>query len=564
MAQNNLIYGFLPVFILLSGCGGCPKKTEEAVLNGQGESAKSTLTIGISQEPDSLFSPFREMFAAEEVASAGGYTLTRFNENWHLEPWAAQEIPTKENGLLEIYKESGHEKMRVTWHIKKDFAWPDGMPLTADDFIFAYKLWSDPDQEIIDRTYIEKIEKMESKGDDKRTLIVTWKEPYAYYHNYRQHEALPRHLVEPLYLQAPDQIRKSKFGQIPSFAGAFTVKEWVPGSHIIAERNLKASGIALPVLDEIVWRFIPQTNTLGANLVSGSIDAISFGLSLDQAIELESRHKNDFDFHYTPGLVWEHIDMNLDNEILKDKRVRQALAYGANRAGIVKNIFFDRQPIAHGTEPDKSPYHNPNIKRYDFDPDKARALLLEAGWKLNKDTQIREKDGKPLRLVLQSTSGDKSRERVEQLLQSQWRDIGIDIEIKNQPAKVFFGETMRRRKFEALAMFSWLKDPLKVSDTLWRCDYVPSEKNNFLGQNMSGWCNHQVDELLKQAARELDDAKRQKIGQQVEALFAEDLPSLPLFFRLEISVTKKGLKNWKPTGTLQAVGWNSSEWRWHQ
>lgn len=557
----------IPITILtalLSSCGGCQKMNDNnaEVASANTDNKKKTLTIGISQEPDSLFIPFKEMMASEEVVRAGTYTLTYFDENWRIVPWAAKEIPSIENGQLELFTENGVQKMRTTWHIREDFNWPDGKPLTADDFVFSHKLMMDPNQEVVDRTVGEKIEKMESAGADKRTLIVTWKEPYAYFHNYRQHDPVPKHLVEPLYNQAPDQLKKAPFGQAPALAGSYTIKEWVPGSHIIAEKNPQAKSTLLSsYFDEIVWRIIPETNTLESNLVAGSVDAISpTGISLDQATQFEKRHKDQFDFYYTEGLVWEHVDFNLDNEIFKDKRVRHALAYGCDREGIAQSLFNGRQPVAHGTEPPKSPYYNDAIKKYLFDQEKAKKLLDEAGWILKPGNPIREKDGKPLRFTIMTTSGNKSRERVEQLLQSQWRDIGVDVQIKNEPAKVFFGETMRKRKYEGMAMYAWLKDPLKVSDTLWRCDNIPSAKNNFQGQNQPGWCNKKADELLRLASRELDEKKRIQIGKDFEQLFSEDLPSLPLFFRVEVSVTKKGLKNWKPTGMLQPVTWNAHQW----
>lgn len=549
---------------LLPSCGGCQKKAAEnshANAKEEAKVIKKSITIGISQEPDSLFIPFKEMMASEEVVRAGNYTLTHFDENWRIVPWAAKEIPSKENGQLELYNENGVEKMRTTWHIKEEFKWPDGTPLTADDFIFTNKLIMDPNQEVVDRSVAEKIEKIESIGPDKKTLVVTWKEPYAYFHNYRALDAVPKHLVEPLYNQAPEQLKKSSFGQAPALAGSYTIKEWVPGSHIIAEKNPQMVSFFNPNFDEIVWRIIPDTNTLESNLVSGTVDAISpTGLSLDQAMQFEKRHKEKFDFYYTEGLVWEHVDFNLDNDMFKDKRVRHALAYGSDREGIAASLFFGRQPVAHGTEPPKSPYYNPNIKKYPFDQAMAKKLLDEAGWLLPAGKTIREKDGKPLKVVMMTTSGNKTRERVEQLLQSQWQQIGVDVQIKNEPAKVFFGETMRKRKYESLSMYAWLKDPLKVSDTLWRCDYIPSAKNNFQGQNQPGWCNKRADELLHQASRELDEQKRIKIGQEFEELFAEELPSLPLYFRVEVSVTKKGLANWKPTGMLQPVSWNANQW----
>lgn len=557
MANFIILLVMSGYIILIGSCQSCQKKSSL----GEGANKKRSIVIGLSQEPDSLFMPFKEMMASEEVVRAGNYTLTIFDENWRLIPWAAKEIPSLKNGLLSIFKENGEEKMKTIWHIRDDFFWPDGTPLTADDFIFTHKIYTDPKQEIVDRTVSEKIEKMEKEGEDKKTLVVIWNQPYAYFHNYRQHEALPKHIVEPIYNQEPINLKKSRFGQMPALAGSFTIKEWIPGSHIIAEKNPKIKGILAPEVEEIIWQIIPQTNTLESNLVSGTIDAISpTGLSLDGAMQFEERHKDKFDFYYTEGLVWEHIDFNLDNEILKDKRVRMALAYGADREGIAKSLFFNRQPVAHGTEPPKSIYYNQNITRYDYDPKKAALLLDEAGWKLPLGKEIREKNNQPLKLSIMTTSGHKTRERVEQLLQSQWQKIGIDIEIKNQPAKVFFGETMRKRKYEALAMYSWLKDPLVLSDTLWRCDYIPSEKNNYQGQNQPGWCNKKADEMLKLASKTLDEKARIKLGQDFEELFSNELPALPLYFRMEVSVTKKGFKNWKPTGMLQPVSWNAYQW----
>ena len=555
---------FLIIFgIIASGCK-CNKTNKQAALS-ENQPHPSTITIGISQEPDSLFMPFKEMMVSEEIVGAGNYTLTIFDENWKLIPWAAKEIPTLANKKLELFTVNGQQKMRSTWEIRDDFFWADGKPLTADDFILGYEIGKDPSQEIIDRTVIEKIEKMESLGEDHKTLVVTWKEPYAYYHNYRQHMALPKHIIDPIYRNSPQKLKKHSFGQAPLLAGPYTIKEWVPGSHIIAVRNPYAKGELNPKLDEIIWRIIPQTNTLESNLVSNTIDAIStIGLDMDQAIEFEKRHKNDYNFYYVPGLVWEHIDFNLDNEILKDIRVRKALAYGANREGIVQLLFKGKQPVAHATEPPKSPYHNPNVTKYNFDPIKAGQLLDEAGWKVNSEDGMRYKNNEPLKLVLMTTSGNKSREKIEQLLQSQWHKIGIDIEIKNQPAKVFFGETLRRRKFPHMAMFSWVKDPVAVSDTIWRCDYIPSAKNGFLGQNQTGFCNAEADRLLKSASLELNDQKRHLIGQEFETLWANELPSLPLFFRSDVTITKKGLKNWKPTGILQPLSWNAYQWSWNK
>jgi peptide/nickel transport system substrate-binding protein len=160
-----------------------------------------------------------------------------------------------------------------------------------------------------------------------------------------------------------------------------------------------------------------------------------------------------------------------------------------------------------------------------------------------------------------TTSGNATRERIEQRLQSEWRKLGIELEIRNQPAKLFFSETLRRRSFSGLAMYTWTLDPMHDSSTLWRCDQIPTAANGWRGQNYPGWCNEEVTALHQQIERELDEQKRTELMMRQQMLWADALPALPLFFQLEPSVTIKRLRGWKPTGTLVPVTWNATAWR---
>jgi peptide/nickel transport system substrate-binding protein len=330
---------------------------------------------------------------------------------------------------------------------------------------------------------------------------------------------------------------------------------------VTAKRNPFAVAMK-PKLDEIVWRIIPQTSTLEANLLSGSIDAISVvGLTFDQALELEKRLPPQFELRMTDALHFEHIALNLDNPILKDRRVREALLLAADRQSVVDKLFAGRLEVAHGGEPPRSRFHNPDLPKRPFDPEKAKALLDEAGWKPGKDG-VREKDGMPLRLTLTSTAGDKVRELVEEILVGSWKQVGIDVVVQNQPAKVLFGDTLRHRKLDGMAMFTWSKDPMRINESLWRCDDIPREDNGWRGQNFPGYCNPSVDALLLAMSRELDDDKRSKLGRDLERILADDLPVLPLYFRKELSVVPKGFVGWRPTGLLESQAWNAQEWAW--
>jgi len=568
----NMAFGgrftWTAVLILVAGTSACSRCSDELGTQGapgagslgvEAEPPLRQVTIGIQQQPDTLWAPFHEMMAAMEVLGAGQITLTTFDEQWRIQPFGATSVPTLANGGLELIEDG--TKMRATWHIDDELIWPDGTPVTADDFVFAHKIVTDPRYEVVDRTFTEKVASMRAEGEDRRTLVVEWKQPYAFYANPRAHTVLPKHLVEKLYLDHPDSLASDPFGVKPMLPGSFSVAEWVRGSHIIVERNPAARGRWKPWLDRIIFRIIPSTAALEANLVSGTIDAVSSGwLPLDRVEALEEKHKDTFNFYFVEGLIFEHIDCNLDNPILADVRVRRALLYGLDRAGMVQALFGQRQPVADSWVPPRRSDHNAEVRRYQYDQATASRLLEEAGWTMGPDG-VRMKDGLPLRLSIMTTSGHATRERIEQMLQRDWRKIGVELEIRNQPAKIFFRETLRRRAFPALAMYAWTMDPMYDSSSLWRCDQIPSAGNGWRGQNYPGWCNQEVTAIHQQIERTLDEDERAAQLRRQQALWAEALPVLPLYFRIEPSVTVKRLKGWTPTGTLVPVTWNAASWQ---
>ncbi|MEW5851499.1 MAG: peptide ABC transporter substrate-binding protein [Myxococcota bacterium] len=544
---------WLLVAMLCSCKGGGGARVDGGAARGK------VITVGMLQEPDSLWPLYKEMMASEEVLRAGQMTLALFNEKWEHIPHAAQAIPTVENGGVELL--DGGARMRTTWKLRDDIFWPDGTPLTAEDFIFSWSVARDPRQEIADRMYVEKVEKMEALGPDKRTLVITWSQPFAYHANFRNFEPLPRHVVEPLYKEVGAGLKTHPYGRKPMLAGPFTVEDWQSGAFITLVRNPKATSPRWnPRVDRIIFKFITQSNTVEAQLVSGAVDAISpIGMQFDQAQEIERRRGNEFAFHYTDGLQWEHIDLNLDDPWLKDARMRRALAMGINRKALVDALFQGKQPLAEGAVPPRRYDYNPATQPVPYDPAKAAALLDEMGFQKGADG-IREKDGKKLQLSIVTTAGNSTRERVEQIIQADLRKVGVDLVVENVPAKVFFGEITRRRKFKHMAMFAWSMDPLRNDENLWRCDYVPSEKNGWQGQNYGGWCNEEATKLLKEASRELDVEKRKGILHRVQELWSADLPAIPLYFRSDVSITRKNFRNWKPTGTQVPTTWNAHEW----
>jgi peptide/nickel transport system substrate-binding protein len=483
----------------------------------------------------------------------------------------AESVPTMENGQVKLLNtgetdKDGNplQKMEVTWKIKKSMKWNDGKPVTADDFIFAHEVCLDKEQEIIDRSVCERVEKMEAKGEDKKTLVVTWRRPFAFFNAYRVHDSLPAHVLRPRYKMpggGTNNLKKDDYGKKPMSNGPFKFKEWIPGQYITYVRNENHEPLAK--LEEVTIKIIPNNQALESNLVAGTIDgaAPTGGLTVNRIEEIKKRHGDKFTYHSVPGMVWAHIDFNLDNKLLADKRVRHAIAHSINRAELIEKLYHGKYDISHTFLPPRHWGYNANIKTYDFDLEKASRLLDEAGWKRKKEGDIRtNKKGEKLIFKFSAVAGVKDIEQVEQLIQSNLKTIGAQMEIDNKPAKAFFGEFARHRKFPHMSFYAWISSPDSWSNTLWQSDYIPSKENNWQGQNYPGWRNEEVTEILKGIPEILDEQKRKVKMARVQELYAEDLPVIPMYFRPVVAVTRPDLENYRPTGTLTPATWNSHAW----
>ncbi|RYZ64893.1 MAG: peptide ABC transporter substrate-binding protein, partial [Proteobacteria bacterium] len=298
----------------------------------------------------------------------------------------------------------------------------------------------------------------------------------------------------------------------------------------------------------------------------GTIDMIgTLGITMDEAVALEKKvnsEKLPYTVTFTPSVVYEHIDLNLDNPILKDLKVRKALITGLNRDDLVKALFDGKQePAVHSISP-KDPWFTKDPKDitvYPYSKREASKLLDEAGWKMGTDG-YRAKDGKRLSLQFMTTAGNKARELVQVFLQDQYKQIGVEIVTKNEPARVFFGETTRKRNYGAMAMFAWVSSPENSPRSTFHSSNVPSEKNGWSGQNYMNWVNKDNDKLLEELELEFDAAKRVTLAHKIMKNYTEEVPVLPLYYRSDVSVVPKNLKGYRPTGHQFAETNNVEEW----
>ena len=172
----------------------------------------------------------------------------------------------------------------------------------------------------------------------------------------------------------------------------------------------------------------------------------------------------------------------------------------------------------------------------------------EAGWKLNEADGYRYKDGKKLTLQFMTTAGNKTRETVQTFLQGQWKSVGIEISIKNQPARVFFGDTTRKRQFEAMVMSAWVSSPENSPRSNCHTISIPTEKNGYSGQNNPGWSTKKVDAVIDKLDTEFSAKKRVQLAHEFLKYYTDEVPVIPLYYRADTATVPKNLKNYRLMG----------------
>lgn len=158
-----------------------------------------------------------------------------------------------------------------------------------------------------------------------------------------------------------------------------------------------------------------------------------------------------------------------------------------------------------------------------------------------------------------AVAGVKLNDNIETYIQDQWRNIGVQLNIKNEPARVFFGDTVRDRNFD-LALYSWVSIPDNSPRSVLHSTSIPTVANSKAGQNYTGYKNKEVDSLIDRLETELDSKKRADLGKKLLNLYAKDLPVLPLYYRANNAVIPAGLKNFRLSGHLYYETLNVEEW----
>ncbi len=529
--------------------------------------AKDELVIGITQYPSSYHPLIDSMMAKTYVLGMTMRAFTTYDADWKLVCQLCTQLPTVENGLaVPETAPDGKPGIAITYTIQPKATWGDGTPVTTQDVLFTWEVGRHPQSGVASIETFRTIHKIDVKDDKTFTLHLD-KLDFDY-NAINSFELIPAHVDRPHFSDPVAYKERTAFNTDTTnpglYFGPYRIASLVSGSHIVLEPNPTWWGEP-PAFKRITVRVIENTAALEANLLSGSLDMIAgeLGFSIDQTIAFEKRHGEKFNVIYQPGLIYEHIDFNLSNPILADVRVRRALIHGIDRQGMVARLFDGKQSVAHTSVNPLDWVYDPTVSGYAYDPARAGALLDAAGWATKRNGIRQNAAGEPLRLEIMTTAGNRSRELVQQVLQSQWKALGVDVRIRNEPARVFFGQTVNERRFTAMAMFAWISAPESVPRSTLHSDHIPSAANNWAGQNYTGYSNLEMDRLVEDIAVELNRNKRRALWQQLQRLYAEDAPTIPLYFRSDPYVLPKWLSGLRPTGHQDPSTQWVETWRAH-
>jgi peptide/nickel transport system substrate-binding protein len=261
-----------------------------------------------------------------------------------------------------------------------------------------------------------------------------------------------------------------------------------------------------------------------------------------------------------PRTAFESFYLNLERPQFKELVVREALYAAIDKEAIIQGLYYGVPTPTETFMPKQSLYHNPNLPAHEYNLDRARKILDQAGWVPGRDG-IRAKGGVRLSFANSTTSGDPLREQAQQFLQQTFAQLGVEMKISNLPAAVMWGEFWQQSQFDSVIVGSTYligADP----DVTNRLHSRSIAAKGGRGSNNAQYSNPEVDALLDKGARTFDPEARRAIYHRVQELVRRDLPFLPLYQSNAVQGHKKGISGVVPNGNTRTESWNALAWYW--
>lgn len=432
----------------------------------------------------------------------------------------------------------------ITFQLRDDVTFSDGKPLTAEDVVFSFDFaMTEAIQAPAERSLYERIASVKATGSHE--VVFTYKDPYF--------EALelaggmwimPKHFYEP-YLETPQKFNESKGLLLGS--GPYRLenpKDWTPDKgNVELVRNERYWGDVQPSYDRILWKIIQNDSARLTTYRNGEIDSYSARpveyakLKADEQIMGKSQN-----FEYMSPIAsyaWLGWNQGPDDKLSRfaDKRVRQAMTYMTDVARIISDVYLDYGAPAVSPFSDTSKQHDPDLKPYAFDLEKARALLKEVGYEdRNGDGVIETEAGEPFEFRLTYFQGNEDTNRMVLLLKDIYAQAGVKLVPFPQEWPVMV-EALNKKDFEAITL-AWTSGVETDINQMFHSSQTIANGNNFINYK-----SPELDKLIDEARATVDEEKRMVLWGAAEKILYEDQPYTFLFRRETLAFIDKRIAN---------------------
>ena len=456
--------------------------------------------------------------------------LVRYDKNLKLEGELAESWEVSPDGK------------RITFHLRKGVTWHDGKPFTSEDVLFTYRRMIAPNTPT---AYAEDFKQVKrAEAPDPYTFVVEYGKPFAPALASWGMHVLPKHLLA----EYPD-ISRSPLNKKPVGTGPFRFVEWKTGEKTVFETNPDYFE-GRPYLSRVITRVIPDPATMFLELKSGGIDMMGVTpLQYTRQTETEEFRKSFHKYRYL-SFGYTYLGFRLSHPLFSDKRVRQAIAHAIHTKEIIDGVLFGLGQEATGPYKPGTWVHNPDVKRYPFDPEKAKALLAEAGWKARDG--VLEKGGRTFSFTVLTNAGNESRAKTAAIIQQNLAAVGIKMEIRTLEWAAFINEFVDKRKFDAVILgWSISQDPDQYD--IWSSKKTGPKELNFVG-----FQDAEVDRLLEEGRRTFEAEGRKKAYFRIQEILAEEQPYVFLYYPDALPVVHKRIHGIEPAPA--GISYNFIQW----
>lgn len=551
----------------LVGCAPAPQLAPEApgAPETAGAASLKRIVVGIRGSPAtpnrqvSLAGGTGQAPGADELEQLVNTRLGMVDPQGNVRPYLAASIPSVEDGTWVVLPDGG---METRWRIRPEARWHDGHPFTADDVLFSYTVWSDQEIGIFrDARYLN-VSSVEAP--DPLTLVVLWRRPYIFADRVFDVSLMPRHILESVYRDA-----KSTFTQVPYWTqeyvgtGPFKVREWAIGSHAVLHA-FDQYVLGRPRIDEVVFRFILDSNTLIANLLAGEIDAtMGAGMSHDQALEVRDKWpagKVEMDAASWMAAFPKLLDPR--PEVIREVAFRRALLHAIDRQTLADTLLPGMSGVAHSfVGPDQPWYQEiqPFVVRYDYDPRRSRQLIEGLGYTLGGDGFFRDATGQRLTIEARTNEGWDFHFKTLYPVADYWQrvGVGVDIVVLNRAQAQ---DRMIRATFPG---FEVIRNPTHVERLLiFHSSQMRTPENNYVGSNYMNYNNPDWDALLDRFFSTIPLRERTPVLGQIVHMMTDQLLVLGIIYESDpYLIGNRILKMNPPRGNVRSPeAWNAHEW----